>query len=188
MKSAPWLFLPYVVQFPMVELLIATICMTLLFGLVLFFLLQSVFGVPYVPSMGKHIREVFSQLNLQDKKFVDLGSGDGKIVILAARQGAQAYGVEINPALVAFSWIRALMFNVHVHFRHASYYDYALHDVDVVYIYLLPAAMEKLLPKFQRQLRPGSIVISNTFQFKEMQPDQVLNSQFYIYKFWASSQ
>lgn len=81
---------------------------TLLLWLVGIFLLAVWFGVvfvgsPYVPTLQRDLEVLFKGLKLQkNDHFVDLGAGDGKVLLMAARRGAQASGVELNPFLV---WI-----------------------------------------------------------------------------------
>lgn len=66
------------------------------------------FGAPYVPSHTREVRRSFTQLYPvgEHDVVVDLGAGDGRVVLEAARRGATAYGVELNPLLVLFSKLR----------------------------------------------------------------------------------
>ena len=74
----------------------------LLFGFVV------AFGAPYVPSLGKEVRNAFKELCPVSKKdtVVDLGSGDGSVLLAASKAGAHCVGVELNPALVIISRLR----------------------------------------------------------------------------------
>ena len=74
----------------------------LLFGFVV------AFGAPYVPSLGKEVRNAFKELfPISDKDtVVDLGSGDGSVLLAASKAGAHCVGVELNPALVIISRLR----------------------------------------------------------------------------------
>jgi ribosomal protein L11 methylase PrmA len=146
-------------------------------------MIQSLFGVPYVPSSTKAVRAALAQLNLEGKKFVDLGSGDGMVVLSAAHLGANAHGVEINPILVLLSKLRAKITNKSAHFKRGSYHDFPVTDADIVFIYLLPKTMAELLPRLKAELKPGAIVVSNTFAFPEISPTEKLNSKFLVYRF-----
>jgi len=174
----------------MLQLITLTCCLTTLFIFVFYLMLQSLFGVPYVPSSAKEVRATLEQLDLQGKKFVDLGSGDGMVVLSAARSGADAHGVEINPVLVGFSKLKSRVARWlnkseagSAKFTRGSYHNFPVADADVIFIYLLPKTMAELLPRLQSELKPGAIVVSNTFTFPEIQPAEKLNSKFLVYRF-----
>ena len=154
----------------MLQLIVLTFCLTLLFCFVFYLMLQSLFGVPYVPSSAKQVRAALAQLDLKGKKFVDLGSGDGMVVLSAAHLGADAHGVEINPILVLASKLRARVTGKKATFTRGSYHNF-------------PKTMAELLPRLQSELKPGTIVVSNTFTFPDIQPAEKLNSNFLVYRF-----
>ncbi len=92
-------------------------------------------------------------------KIYDLGSGEGRLLKLAAEKGATAIGFEINPFLVLLSRLRGLV----VYWKNFWHADFA--DADVVFVYLLPWKMEKLEAFLKKQLKPGSLIVSNSFIF-----------------------
>lgn len=155
----------------------------LLFGFVFFQLLQNVISAPYVPSNRRKVEKLLRELDVQDKTFVDIGSGDGCIVRTAAKLGAQATGVEINPYLSIYSKVRNI-FSKHksnIHYLQKSFFNVDLSSYDVIYIYLYPGLMERLEEKIFSELKPGGIVISNTFVFKDRVEKEVVDKQFNIY-------
>jgi SAM-dependent methyltransferase len=89
----------------------------------------------------------------------DLGSGNGKLLLLASQKGARAIGYEINPILVLLSKIRGTS-TYWKNFWHAD-----IHDADVIFIYLIPWKMERLAEKLKRELKPGTTIVSNSFVF-----------------------
>jgi len=96
----------------------------------------------------------------------DLGSGDGRIVIAAARdRGARGGGVEIDPALVAESTERArrLGLAARVSFLQQDLFEADLRPATVVTLYLSPDLNRKLRPKLLSELRPGSRIVSHSF-------------------------
>jgi SAM-dependent methyltransferase len=108
----------------------------------------------------------------------DLGSGDGRIPTEAARvHGARAVGVEIDPALVAQSRESARQAGVsaRVRFVQQDLFAADIREATVVTLYLLPALNAKLLPKLNRELRPGTRVVSQSFDFGGPKPKATID-------------
>ncbi|MBI3577562.1 hypothetical protein HY086_05995 [Candidatus Gottesmanbacteria bacterium] len=133
----------------------------LFFLLFLFFLVMPfVTGAPFVPSTKKTAESMIRLAKLKKGiKIYDLGSGEGRLLKLAAEKGATAIGFEINPFLVLLSRLRGLV----VYWKNFWHADFA--DADVVFVYLLPWKMEKLEAFLKKQLKPGSLIVSNSFIF-----------------------
>jgi SAM-dependent methyltransferase len=141
---------------------------------------------PYQPRIGQPGKDVVwvptppelveTMLDLakvtKDDYVIDLGSGDGRNVIAAATRGARALGVEFNPQLVEVSKQAARAKGVadKATFVQGDMYEADISQATVMAIYLLPANMDKLLPKFQA-LTPGSRIVANTFGFSDWDPD-----------------
>jgi SAM-dependent methyltransferase len=104
----------------------------------------------------------------------DLGSGDGRMVIAAARRGARAVGVEFNPDLVAFSGKRARIEGVaeKVLFVQGDIFATDFGEATVVTLYLLPSLNLRLRPTLLG-LRPGTRVVSHAFGMEDWSPDEV---------------
>jgi SAM-dependent methyltransferase len=103
---------------------------------------------------------------------VDLGSGDGRLVIAAARRGAIARGVEYNPDMVRLSKERAYAAGVQARatFVEGDMFEADISDATVMAVFLLTENMRRLQPKFLA-LRPGTRIVSNTFAIPEWPPD-----------------
>lgn len=136
-------------------------------------------GAPYLPTFSRNLNTMFQQLKkqplLQDRNnrkltFVDLGSGDGRVVFAAARQPNmfhQSIGYEINPVLHGWACFRRLI-QAPKYWKNTQFYmndlwKVNLSNVDVVAVYGLQPIMKDLGGKLQNELRPGSIVVSNVF-------------------------
>ena len=105
----------------------------------------------------------------------DLGSGDGRIVIAAARRyGVRAVGFEIDPRLVQTAREEARRAGVDhlVTFRQQDLLTADLSPATVVTLYLFPEANRLLRPRLQQQLKPGSRVVSNDFDMEDWKPDK----------------
>ena len=141
---------------------------------------------PYQPRIGQPGKDVVwvptppelvaTMLDLakvtKDDYVMDLGSGDGRNIIAAAQRGARGVGVEFNPDLVEVSNRIAREKGVadKATFVQGDMYEADISKATVMAIYLLPANMDKLLPKFQA-LTPGSRIVANTFGFSDWDPD-----------------
>lgn len=107
----------------------------------------------------------------------DLGSGDGRIVIAAARdRGARGVGFEIDPALVAESTDRARRLGLadRVSFLQQDLFEADLRPATVVTLYLSADLNRRLRPKLQSELRPGSRIVSHSFDMGDWVPAQTL--------------
>ena len=106
---------------------------------------------------------------------IDLGSGDGRIVIAAAREhGARGLGIELDPKLVTLARENARRAGVadRARFVEGDALKTDLAQASVVTIYLLPFLLDQLQPRLLAQLRPGARVVTHAFAFKGWKPDR----------------
>ena len=131
---------------------------------------KDVVWVPSPPDMVNKLMEL-GQVTSRDF-VIDLGSGDGRNVIAAAKLGAQALGVEYNPDMVALSRQLAREAGVgdRAQFVQADMYEYDISKATVMALFLLPVNMNRLAPKFFN-LAPGSRIVANTFGIEGWEPD-----------------
>lgn len=136
--------------------------------------------VPFVESPQPIVDKMLELANVtEDDVVYDLGSGDGRIVITAAKEfGARGVGVEIKPNLVARAEANAEKAGVadRVEFRQGDLFKADISDASVVTIYLLPAVNMKLRPKLFEELSPGTRVVSHDFDMNEWEPDTTWES------------
>lgn len=112
-----------------------------------------------------------------DDVVFDLGSGDGRIVIAAARdRGARGVGFEIDPALAAQATNRARRLGLadRVSFRQDDLFQADLRGATVVTLYLSPDLNRRLRPKLLSELRPGSRIVSHAFDMGDWVPTRTL--------------
>ena len=132
--------------------------------------------VPYVVTPIPVVNEMLRLAQpLPGDILIDLGSGDGRIVINAAKEfGIKAVGIEIDPELVNKSKMNALRAGVGrlVEFRRQDLFTVVLRPYSILTMYLLPEINQRLLPKIFREMRPGSRVISHDFDMGEWLPDE----------------
>jgi len=142
-------------------------------------------GPVYYPSKINKIREMLKLARVgKDDTVIDLGSGDGRILIEAAKMGARAIGYEIDPVLAYESRKKikevGLEKLVKVHLK--SMWKADFNEATVVTLYLFPKFMKKLQKMFEEKLKHSVLVVSNDYQF----PDKKYfkkEAEVYLYKF-----
>ncbi len=139
-----------------------------LLALAVFFLYVHFTGAPYLPTKVAAVREMVRCANVTlGESIADIGSGDGRIVMAFGRAGADAHGFEINPLLVWISrWrIRRAGLQNLCHIHLANLWRVNFSPFRVVTVFGITKMMPKLQSKLQRELAPGSRVISFVFRF-----------------------
>ena len=139
---------------------------------------------PSIGQAGKDVVWVPTPQTLVDKMLdlaevkpgellMDLGSGDGRTVITAAKRGATAIGIEYNPDMVELSKRNAAQAGVTTRatFMKADLFETDLSKAQVITMFLLPSINMKLRPKILN-LKPGTRIVSNTFTMEDWQADQ----------------
>lgn len=133
-------------------------------------------GGPYVPTPQAVVDAMLQVAEVKQSDFVvDLGSGDGRIVLTAAqRYQARGLGIEIDPELVERSNAEAQRRGLgeRVQFREQDVLKARIEDATVVTLYLLPGMMQQLQTKFARELKPGTRIVSHDFPFGDWKPDR----------------
>jgi SAM-dependent methyltransferase len=134
--------------------------------------------VPFVPTPLDVAEKMLEVAKVQpDDVVYDLGSGDGRIVILAAQKfGAHAVGVELNSDLYEKSSerIRKLGLQDRAQILHENMFEVNVRHATVVTLYLLTAVNERLRPILERQLRSGTRIVSHEFQVPGWQPTETI--------------
>lgn len=130
---------------------------------------------PYIATQMVIIRKVLNLAGVKKgKKFYELGSGDGRVVIEAAKMGAKATGIEQSWIRVLYSRWKAKRQNRAIaqncQFLHGDIFSRNYHDADIVYIYLLPKGVNKLEDKLKKELKNGALIITQTYHFKNWPP------------------
>ena len=155
-------------------LLLYALSIVLLLTGLLWILVPALYGLPPVPTKLSRIRKALKLVNLQPEEVLyDLGSGDGRVLIIAAREfGAQAVGVEIGPIQRAVSWVKILRSGVRhkVRIEAGNFYKADLGAADVVFVYATSKEVKKLAAHLERQMKPGSRLVSISADFPEWEP------------------
>jgi tRNA G37 N-methylase Trm5 len=134
--------------------------------------------VPFVPTSQAMVVEMLKLANVtKDDTVYDLGCGDGRIVITAARQfGAHGVGVDINPERIREANENARKAGVadKVKFIEGDLFTADIRPATVVTLYLLPSVNLKLRPRLLSELKPGTRVVSHSFDMEDWKPDKTV--------------
>src|SRR5262252_2791979 len=129
---------------------------------------------PYVPTPWVIVDRMLSLADIRaDDVVYDLGSGDGRLVITAAKRfGARGVGVELQPELIALANEGAKKEGVadRVKFIQGVLFETDIREATVVTLYLLPRFVTRLVPRFLAELKPGTRIISHDYPLSPWKP------------------
>jgi len=132
--------------------------------------------VPYVPTTERAVEAMLELAKVTKNDVVyDLGCGDGRIVVTAAKKyGARGVGIDINPERIAEARENAKKNGVEhlVKFIEGDLFEADIREATVVTLFLLSSVNLKLRPKLLAELKPGTRVVSNTFDMGDWKPDR----------------
>ena len=135
--------------------------------------------VPFVPTTEEAVQAMLKLADVKTNDTVyDLGCGDGRIVIAAAKNfGARAVGIDIDPQRIKEANENAKKAGVEnrVKFIEQDLFKADFHEATVVTLFLLPQVNLQLKPALLKQLKPGTRVVSNTFDMGDWKPEKEFN-------------
>jgi predicted RNA methylase len=140
---------------------------------------RALFIAPFVPSPPQVIKKMLMLAELKaGEVFFDLGAGDGRTVIIAAKEfGARAVGVELREDLVkkALSSVYEQGLQDRVTMVNGDMFGVDLSSADVIFLYLTTSANEKVKPKLEAELKQGVRVVSHDYEIVGWKPVKVEN-------------
>jgi precorrin-6B methylase 2 len=147
----------------------------------------SIIGAPYVPTPKESVRKMLELANVNQGDFlVDLGSGDGRVIIMAAEEfGATALGIEADPIRVKWSryQIRKRHLEEMVDVVWGNFFSQSLERATVVFVYQGDDVNQKLKLKLLNELQPGTRLVTYCFPFDGWDPVEITKKpNLYLYK------
>jgi predicted O-methyltransferase YrrM len=165
-------------------ILAAALC--LFIGYQITFTVTMLHGPVFVPSADEKLKAMLSLPKIsRSSKILDMGSGDGKVLLALAKKCRQPLtGAEINPLLVRKSRqrIKEAGLEKSISIKQQSFWDLDLGEYDIVFLYGTSYIMKKLEKKVLSEMKPGSQLVSNYFTFPNLKPVAEKN-QVYLYTF-----
>lgn len=153
--------------------------------LVLTYALVLPFGAPFLPTLKKQSSEALDLLDLKSGQvFVDLGCGDGRLLVLAASRGLRAVGYELNPFLALYAWARTRRYGRRVKVKWANFWRADLSDADGVFVFLIGHFMRRLDKLLSQYSNNHQIkLVSNSFKIPGKKPLRHQGALYlYVYK------
>jgi hypothetical protein len=134
-------------------------------------IISSLYGAPYVPTKNKLALEILREVKFKKNGlFIELGSGDGRIVRTAVkRYSVKGTAVDINGLLIIWSKFLSKLDKTYskITFLNKNILKVDLSKADYIYLFLFPALIKKLIPNFDRNLKKGTMIISHGFPIEE---------------------
>jgi len=131
----------------------------------------ATFTAPFVPVSKKVARKMLAAADLRSgENHIELGSGDGRVLLLAARMGANSTGYELQWPLVLLTKIKAFFLRRKIHVHLKNFFKADLSAADVITMYLIPSTMGKVAKKLESSsLKSGTRIVSYAFKFPDWQ-------------------
>ena len=146
----------------------------LIFLILLTFFYSLLRAISWVPMWSKDLVRVLNLAQIKSgQKFYDLGCGDGKMVLAAAKVGAQAEGFEISVLPYLVAKIRQLVSKEKIKIKFKDFWLTDLSQADVVFFFLIPRIYPKLKNKLNKELKPGTKVIAYVWPIDGLEPVQI---------------
>lgn len=143
-------------------------------------------GAGYDPTPMHSVHKMLQLANVKENDIIyDLGSGDGRIVITAAKRfGAQAVGIEADPFRFIFAWLMVAVsgYRKKIKLRFGSFFRMKLENATVVTVFLYGPTNNKLKEKFMKELKPGTRIVSYIWEFEGWELEDCMpEDKIYLY-------
>lgn len=160
---------------------------TIAWGIAIFvfiaFTFVVAFGAPFLPTLTPQVKNALDLIDLKPgQTLLELGSGDGKVMIAAAERGLTVIGYELNPLLVVYSWLRTRKYKGRVKVVWGNFWRKELPKTDGIFVFLLQPYMAKLDTKIIQECSKPVKLVSFAFYIPDKKPDTERNGMF-LYKY-----
>lgn len=129
-------------------------------------------GAPFVPTPMRAIRKILTHLNPKPNTTIyDIGCGDGRFIHEAnIKYHTKGVGFELSLPVFLLAFLRKWITGSKAQVIFGNFRSHSLHNADIVYCYMLPATLKKFVPKFLKDLKPGTLVVSYAFHIDDWKP------------------
>jgi SAM-dependent methyltransferase len=128
-------------------------------------------GAPYLPTLTPQVAVALQLADLRPgQTLLELGCGDGRVLIAAARQGIQVVGYELNPIMALVAWLRTRRYRSHVRVIWGNFWQSPWPPAEAIFVFLLPRYMPKLHNKCMRYKHRPVKLVSFAFEVPDKKP------------------
>jgi SAM-dependent methyltransferase len=154
-----------------------------LIGLIICFGGVLLFGAPYLPTLSPQVKAALSLANLKrGDRLLELGCGDGKVLIATAKQGIYVVGYELNPLLAAIAWLRTRKYRKYATVIWGDFWKKPWPEAQAIFTFLLPKYMSKLDKKVMQYKHKPVKLVSFAFDIPN-KPATDERSGVYLYSY-----
>ncbi len=147
------------------------------------FSVAGLVGAPWLPTRSRDVEQLLDDAKLKSGQlFLELGCGDGRLVVAAAKRGAKVIGYEINPFLWLIAALRTLRYYPRAKVRLGSFWQIDLAEADVVMIFLIQRFMKRFENKAQSQMKSGSTLVCYIYRLPTKRPIKN-TSHWFVYRY-----
>lgn len=147
------------------------------------FVFVIAFGAPFLPTLKPQVSRALDLVDLKPgQTLLELGSGDGRLLIEAAERGIYSIGYELNPLLVLYAWWKTRKHRKFITVKLANFWKVKLPKADGIFVFLLQPYMEKLDAKILAEKHGKVKLVSFAFEITSRKPAKV-DSGLFLYKY-----
>lgn len=170
----------------MTPILVISLILAIIGVIMIWIFWSNIIGAGWQPTSRRRVEKMLEMAEVDSEDIVyDLGSGDGRIVIDAAKKyNARAVGMEADPLRVFWSRLIIMIYGLRSNAKivWGNFFNQNISEATVVTLFLSDTANQKLKPKFQRELKPGTRVVSYVWMFNGWEPVKAdKTDEIYVY-------
>jgi SAM-dependent methyltransferase len=148
-----------------------------------FFTFVILFGAPFLPTLKKNVKPAIKLINLSPgQTLLELGSGDGRVLVAAAQAGLNVIGYELNPILYVYSWLITRKYRKQVKIVFGNYWNKTWPEADGIFVFLLNRYMEKLNTRIVQDYKKPIKLVSFAFKINSKQ-ESAEKQGLFLYKY-----
>lgn len=129
-------------------------------------------GAPFVPTPKKAVEAALDLAQVKaGETLMDIGAGDGRVLVAAAKRGVKVIGYELSPFLWIVAFFALMRNHVKGSVKMRDGFAANMFEVDVLFLFLMPKTLPNLMRELQKKLKPGTRIITYTFPIKDWQAE-----------------